>query len=152
MRPTELLDGRTHAGAGHQLDMFRGVLCLQANALEHQEVENIARLRGITKKILDTETDEIRLFQRIVDIEGEQHHVLAAIELQREAVGRVASNVIHDRLRPSSTDQAGRHLLAQIVYRDATLFNSVIIGGEAAQWRKRPTTSISIAIRRITTR
>jgi len=91
------------------LDVLRGVLCLQANALEHQEVENIARLRGIADEILDTETDEIGLFQRIVDVEGEQHHVLAAIKLQREAVGRIASNVIHGhRLRPSSTDQSRR--------------------------------------------
>jgi hypothetical protein len=91
------------------LDVLRGVLCLQANALEHQEVENIARLCRVAEKILDTETDEIGLFQRIVDIEGEQHHVLAAIKLQREAVGRIASNVIHGhRLRPSSTDQSRR--------------------------------------------
>ena len=44
MRPTELLDRRAHAGAGGQLDVFRGCLCLQAHVLEYQEIENIARL------------------------------------------------------------------------------------------------------------
>src|SRR5215470_5465804 len=81
--------------------MLRGVLGLKPHALEHKEIEDIARLRRIAEEILYTEADEIGFLQRIVDIEGEQHHVLAAIKLQREAVGRVAGNVIHrHRLTP----------------------------------------------------
>ncbi|MGB9272777.1 MAG: hypothetical protein WCB74_26650 [Pseudolabrys sp.] len=109
MRPTELLDGRTDAGARGELNVFLRRLCLETHALEHQEVENIARLRRIAEEILDGEADEVGLLQRIVDIEGEQHHVLAAIQLQREAIGRVTCDVIHGhRLRLSSTDQSRR--------------------------------------------
>jgi hypothetical protein len=82
VRPAELLDRRMHGGAVGERDVFLGRLCRQPHALEREEVEHVARLRRVADEILDAEADEARLLEPVVDIEGEQHHVLAAVEIK----------------------------------------------------------------------
>src|SRR5262245_1502482 len=115
----------------------------------NEKVEDVTGLGGVADEILNAKADKVRFFQRVVDIKREQDHVLAAIELQCKAVGRVARDKVHGHCLapiPPVSRTRGSRSLGQIVYRHIPRFNSIVMAG-TTRWQNRPTISSSTAIR-----